>query len=296
MTKNILKTSHKCLSGRNSKGSALIIVLLLVAMITALVVEFAYEIYNDTSSVASWVDSQRASLTAKSGQAFSSEFLKEVEGYDYTYTKDITLPVPIDFGADSSLILKVEDENSKFNINKITDPHYLNILKRMLQYLNINPSLAYSIADWIDKDSEPGPGGSEDRTKNSPLWSLDELRHIKGMDAESFNKLSPLITIYGDGLININTASLAVLTSMHEEMTETMAKNIIEYRNTAHFKNTSQTQNVSGLEIVGPKLIGYISVKSNNFRIYSIAKSHEITRIIESVMDTSLKVHYWREG
>lgn len=297
MIKITTEISFECLIYRNRKGSALVIVLLLVAMITALVVEFAYEIYTDTSSVATWADSQRASLIAKSGQAFSSEFLKEVKGYDYTHTKDITLPVPIDFGPDSSLILKVEDENSKFNINKITDPEKLILLKRMLQYLNINTSLADSIADWIDNDSEPSPEGSEANAKNSPLWSLDELRYIKGMDTDTFNKLSPYITVYGDAasLININTASLPVLMSLHEEMTENMANNIIEYRTAAPFKSTSLPQEILP-ESVRAGLVGKISVKSDNFRIFSIAKSHEITRIIESVMNTSLKVHYWREG
>ncbi|MBI4826899.1 MAG: type II secretion system minor pseudopilin GspK [Nitrospirae bacterium] len=286
----------ECLNHRNKKGSALVIVLLLVALITALVVEFAYEIYTDTSSVANWVDSQRASLIAKSGQSFSSEFMKEVRGYDYTHTKEIALPVPIDFGADSSLVLKAEDENSKFNINKITDPQYLDILKRMLQYLNINTNLADSIADWIDADSEPRPGGSEDKAKNAPLWSVDEVKYIKGMDTETFNKLSPFITAYGDGLININTASLTILMSLHPEMTEPMANNIISYRESEPFKSSSLPQNLSLPESVRSGLVGKITVKSSYFRIYSIARSHEITRIIESVMDTSLKVRYWREG
>ncbi|MDO8282379.1 MAG: type II secretion system minor pseudopilin GspK [Thermodesulfovibrionia bacterium] len=297
MMKSNPNISIKCLNHQNRKGSALVIVLLLVAMITTLVVEFAYEIYTDTSSVANWVDSQRASLIAKSGQAFSSEYLKVVKDKDYTHTKDIALPVPIDFGPDSSLILKAEDENSKFNINKITDAKKLDILKRMLEYLNINTNLAYSIADWIDADSEPMPGGSEDKAKNAPLWSVDELKYIKGIDTETFNKLSPFITVYGDetSKININTASLTVLMSLTPEMTETMANNIISYRESAPFESTSLPENLVP-QGVRSELIGKISIKSDYFRIYSIARSHEITRIIESVMDTSLKVHYWREG
>jgi general secretion pathway protein K len=297
MINSIPKRNASLFRPLNRRGSALVIVLLLVSMITALVVEFAYEIYADTSSTDNWVNAQRASLIAKSGQTFSSEFLKEVNGYKYTYTRDVSLPVPLDFGRNSHLILKVEDEKAKLNINKVTQTKYFNILKRLLEYLNIDPDLAYSVADWIDTDSDPRLGNSEDNAKNSLLWSLDELQYIDGMSAESFEKLRPFLTVHGDGLININTAQLPVLISLHAEMTETLAQNIIDYREYTPFEDTDSLKNVSGMsDNIRTLLSGFISVKSDCFRISSIATSNNITRTVESVMDTSLNVHYWREG
>lgn len=295
----------------DQKGSALVIVLLLVAMITTLVVEFAYEIYADTSSVANWTDAQKASIIAKSGQAFSSEFLKEVKGFDHTYTREITIPVPLDFGPDSFLVLKVEDENSKFNINSIVTENgkyttaTYDMLIRLLAYLDIDVSVADIIADWIDQNSLPRYGNSEENAKNSPLWSVDELKHIEGIDTETYNKLSPYITVHSDDRpeviyrININTAELPVLMSLYEGMTETIAENIMDYRAITPFEDKSDLNNVSGLNtanIPAPLYNNYLTILSSTFRIHSIATSHEIKRVIESVIDTSLKVHYWREG
>lgn len=291
------------LSHQNKKGSALVIVLLLVAMITALVVEFAYEIYTDTSSVANWVDSQRASLIAKSGQAFSSEYMKEVKGKDYTYTKEITLPIPIDFGPNSLLILKVEDENAKFNINSIIykngelNKDTFPMLKRLLAYLSIDTSLADVIADWIDPDSEPRLSDSEKNAKNSYLRSVDELKYINGMNPSTYDKLSQYITVYGDNYkLNMNTAELPVLMSLSDGMTEALGKKVIEYRESSPFKKNDDLFTGVGELTTVTMPMTYMIFKSEIFRIAAIAKSNEITRIIESVMDTSLIVHYWREG
>jgi general secretion pathway protein K len=280
------------------RGSALVIVLLLVAMITALVVEFAYEIYADTAAADNWANAQRASLIAKSGQTFSSEFLKEIPGYDYTSTRELSLPVPLDFGRDSYLILNAEDENAKLNINMVADNRtYFDILKRLLEYLKIDPDLASYIADWIDTDSDPRLGNSEDNAKNSLMWSLDELKYIDGLTAEDIAKLKPFLTVYGDGIININTAQFPILISLHADMTETLAQNIIDYREYTPFKDKDALTNVSGMSFsIRSGMFSYSKVKSNCFRISAVATSNDITRTVESVMDTDLKVYYWREG
>jgi general secretion pathway protein K len=96
--------------------------------------------------------------------------------------------------------------------------------------------------------------------------------------------------------ININTAKIPVLVSLHDDITETLAKKIIDYRNSSPFENTTDVQRVSGMETIGQALLGRITVKSSIFSIISVGRVDEISRVIESVMDTSLNVHYWREG
>ncbi|MEF9438645.1 MAG: general secretion pathway protein GspK, partial [Candidatus Mariimomonas ferrooxydans] len=67
-------------------------------------------------------------------------------------------------------------------------------------------------------------------------------------------------------------------------------------REISPFENEAHIQRVSGMETIGQLLLGRITVKSSNFRVISTAMVNEITRIIESVMDTSSQVRYWREG
>ncbi len=292
----------------NQKGAALIITLLLISIMVALVVDFVYNVYIDTSSLSNWGNTQQASLLAKSGQTFSTLYLKEAKLGKYTDERALTIPVDYDFGPGTSLIIEMEDENAKFNINGIieentkTNEKNLSALKKMFEFLNINPDLALIIADWIDPDSEPRLSNSEDSAKNDFLWSMDELRLIEGVD-EIFDQIEPYITIYknadtssaSSSLVNINTAEIPTLLTIHEDMTETLAQNIIEEREDTPFKTVSDVINVSGMDIVGQRFVGFSTVKSTIFRIKSRATVNEITRIVESVMDTSSNVLFWRE-
>lgn len=284
-------------------GSALIVTLLIVALLLSLAVEFAYEVYIDTNALSNWSNAQKASLIAKSGQTLSYNYLKDMKKLPYTFKGVTELPVQKDFGPATFLSIKIEDENAKFNVNSIiypnglTNKEALSSLEKLLEYLNINPTLAMAIADWIDPDHEPRLRNSEDNAKNSFLWSVDELRFIRGIDKNVFETVSPFITIYGDGKININTAKVPVLVCLHDDMTEMLAKKIIDYRQSTPFEHPSHIVRVSGMETIGPQLLlTKIVVKSYNFRVTSNATVNEIVRVIESVMDTSMNIQYWREG
>lgn len=283
-------------------GSALIITVLIVTILVALVVEFAYQVYIDTTSLSNWENAQKASLIAKSGQTLSTTYLAEAAKLKYTDIGEITFPVERDFGPGIRLIIKIEDENAKFNINSIIDESLfthetpLTNLQKLFEYLNIKSELADVIADWIDPDLEPRLPDSEDNAKNTVLWSIDELKLIPGIDKNTFDKISPFITVHGNKKININTAKFPVLMSLHKDMTETVAQRIIDYRENTPFEKTGEVVNISGMEIIGTELQGKIDVKCSNFRITAKATSNEITRIIESVMDESMRVDYWREG
>jgi general secretion pathway protein K len=288
----------------NNKGSALIITLLLITILTGLVVDFVYEVYIDSSSLSNWGNAQRASLIAKSGQAIASEFIREIKGEKYTDKREVELPVPQDFGTGTNLTVVIEDENSRFNVNSLINDRgeenkdAVISLKNLLEYLNINSNLALSIADWIDPDSEPRLYNSENFAKNDFLWSIDELRLIEGIDKNIFDKISPFmrVSVNSDNQVNINSAQIPVLISLHPDMTETLAKNIIDHRESYPFENTFKVQNVSGMDQIGPSFIGKHTVKASSFRITTRATVNEITRIIESVIDSNSKIQFWREG
>lgn len=292
----------------DQKGSALIITLLLVSIMVALVTNFVYNVYIDTSSLSNWSKAQQASLIAKSGQTLSTLYLKEANRIKYTDQRELMIPVAYDFGPGISLIIEMEDENAKFNINSLRGDRgnifedKLAALQKMLEFLNINPDIALIISDWLDIDSEPRLSNSEDAAKNDFLWSVDELRLIEGVD-DIFDQIEPYITIYknadtmtaSESHININTAEIPVLLTMHKDMTESLAQNIIDERENFPFETASNVQNVSGMETIGILASKNATAKSTIFRITARASVNEITRIIESVMDTSSNVLFWRE-
>jgi general secretion pathway protein K len=286
----------------NQRGSALIVTLLIVTILISLTVEFAYDVYIDTSAVSNWKNAQKASLIAKSGQTVSSSFLKEVSLLTYTYPGEIYLPVSHDFGPNAFLTVKIEDENARFNINSIVyqngriNDTYFSVFQKLFEYLNINPNLVPSITDWIDPDHESRLPGSEYNAKNNFLWSIEELRLIKGIDSNTFEILSPYLTVHSDNNININTAQLPVLMSLHKDMTETLAQRIIDYRENTPFEFATDLQKLSGMNTIGQAVLGYITIKSSSFKITSTAEVNSITRIIESVMDEKVNITFWREA
>ncbi|MBI4686824.1 MAG: type II secretion system minor pseudopilin GspK [Nitrospirae bacterium] len=279
----------------NQNGSVLLVVLLLVTILTSLAVEFAYEVYISTSALSNYQNAQKASLLSKSGHALGLTYIKSLQGLTSTSIKEKEIPVEGKI-KEGFLSIAVIDENSKLNVNKIaTDDNALTSLKKLLEYLKINPSLALYIADYIDTDKEPRIFAAEDNAKNSNLWSIEELNSVKGIDKETFETIKPYITVYGSN-ININTAELPVLISLHTEMTESLAKKIIYQRESAPFKDKAKIVNISGLEIIGANILNRIDVKSSDFRIISKAVVNDINRIIESVIDTSMNIKYWSEG
>jgi type II secretory pathway component PulK len=121
----------------------------------------------------------------------------------------------------------LSDEERKININEIDSP----VLERLFRIAAGSDAiqaqeLAASIIDWRDKDSVVSiPSGSAEdqyyRTLDYPYEAgdgkfevLEEVLLVKGMSEDIFTKIKKYITIYGDGRVNINTASGTVLLAL----------------------------------------------------------------------------------
>jgi type II secretory pathway component PulK len=119
----------------------------------------------------------------------------------------------------------IEDEERKININK-ADKTMLERLIRNVTDLDKSDAntLAKTIIDWREYGRSDIVGFFSDEyydnlefpygEKKTDFEILDELLLIKGMDEEIYNKLKDFMTVYGDGRININTASRPVLKAL----------------------------------------------------------------------------------
>ena len=82
---------------------------------------------------------------------------------------------------------------------------------------DMRAGVAASIKDWRDKDSELSipVGSAEDflyrglkypyEAKDEDLESLDELL-VNGMTKDIFERIKDYVTVWGSGMVNINTA------------------------------------------------------------------------------------------
>jgi len=133
------------------------------------------------------------------------------------------------------------DESAKINVN-------LASADLLLELECLDEAAVASIMDWIDEDDVPNPDGAENdyysgletaySCKNGPLDDIEELLLVKGISLEIYYGynlaegdshlgetsefingvplngaagLCDLLTVYGDGRININTAPKQVL-------------------------------------------------------------------------------------
>ena len=123
---------------------------------------------------------------------------------------------------------RIEDEQGKFNLNNLAGgaADQLAVFQGLLQRLDLPPTLADAVKDWVDADDTlTGNGGAENayylalarpyRAANAPMVQVDELYRVRGFDAATVAKLRPYVTaLPPPTTINVNTASDLLLAAL----------------------------------------------------------------------------------
>lgn len=287
----------------SQQGMALVLVVLVLSVLTAVVVEFAYGIYVNTSLLTNWQRLQEISLTAESGVSVAAEGLrKTLPLYKYYNIRKYTIPPmdPLKLGINVEISLV--DEHSKLNVNKVVNPDgsqnedYFKALQRLLEALELEPSLAVAIKDYIDPDTLSDGPGTEVGANNAPMLRVDELLTVAGIDPEVYNTLADHITVFGSGAININTADKPVLMSLSEQISGELADRVLEFRKETPFNNIGGLKAVPGLESIVISARIFLTVKGNTFGVIAEAVDTDgLTRKIDCVMTDTGNILYWRE-
>jgi general secretion pathway protein K len=291
---------------RNKNGYVLVIVLLILAITTALVIDFTGTVYGYVSTANNFNESERMSLLLKSAYLLTTEKALSLSlQLGPSAQKEISFEEKIE---DTTVGLLLEDNNSKFNVNLIghTNPVLsetrLGIFSRLLLELRIDEKYAERLADFIDSNKNPGVPGGEDKAKNYSLYSLSELGYI--FPEDDLKKVLPYLTVFGDGKININTADLPLLKALHPGMSETLAKSIVEAREVKPFGNMDELSRVLGNMMV-TQMSDLITNKDNttikqsdSFSVVITAERNDLIETAEAGFDLSsgrIVTKYWRE-
>ncbi len=142
----------------------------------------------------------------------------------------------------------IADEQAKFNLNNLLkgtqkSPEDMEVFKRLLESLALDPGLRDAVLDWIDPDSDlTSASGAEDayylslrrpyRAANQPMVQVEELYRVRGFDAATVAKLRPHVTaLPGRTSVNVNTAGATVLAALLPEVsTDRISRFIVERR------------------------------------------------------------------
>ena len=129
------------------------------------------------------------------------------------------------------MAVTVEDEERKLNLNRLIlangnapDEQRLAVFRKLLSILDIEQSVADAVVDWLDNDDSARVGGAEIsyylslpypyRAKNDLFDTPEELRLVRGVTKEIFEKIKPFVTIHSSGMVNINTAPKEILMAL----------------------------------------------------------------------------------
>jgi general secretion pathway protein K len=291
----VIKLSRKNYPISDNKGAALVITLLIIATLTGLTVAFSEDSGTDLSLAGYSKDGYRAYQIARSGVDLAQALLdededREMDSLSEGWAQFDADSFPEKLPAEISVTAKITDENSKININTLKnedgeiDEDKAEQLSRLFSVLGLSESNVNSILDWLDKDDIERMDGAESyyyqnldppyECFNDSFLTVGQVFMVKGIEGigrfgQSQEKsLLDYITIYSDGLVNINTASIEILQSLDDAIDESVAQSIIDYRSEEGFSSVDDLGKVATIdkELLG-RIKEKITVKSSHFTI-----------------------------
>jgi general secretion pathway protein K len=312
------ENKHKSGAFYNEAGGvALILVVWVVVVLTAIVGEFAFTMRTELNIARNFKEEEEAYQLALAGIEKAKLELLSINRAEVMYFDEEGMLM---FGVNEeeekpsrkaeigkgSFEYKITDEDGKVNINIATDGQ----LKALFLDSGIDVTdvdiIVDSIYDWKDDNDLHRLNGAEEdyyksldnpySCKDGPFSTVEELLLVKGItkeilygskdkekdDEEYYSGVAQYLTVHGSNLININTALEPVLDTV---LDPTKAQNVIIMRET------------------GPiyKAVGKSKISSEYFTILSTGKNMDgsVKRRVKSVVKLigkNLETLYWNDN
>lgn len=345
-------------------GSALIMALVLIAVLSIIVTSFSFEAHIEQMYMRATRDRQKCRFYAESGFAIAEMLMKKQTEISPTATMSADdeedrwyeaaallakgMPVKglIEPIGDGYVIIDIEPEPGRINVNKLTKEDWERLLESIGMPEEYWEDIIDPILDWMDENETSNPKGAETedyyseleppyKAKNGPVDTVRELLLVKGfsevlltggtfdpatLDGEfqknrfssDFNRFSEtneiviaglenMLTTYGDGKINIQSADYDVLRTL-PEVDDILARAIIEERELIEDDEpqpfTSVDDMFERIEGLDESIRNMVSVDSEYFRITSTGRVNNIdVRIwcIAYMSDGKLEILRWCE-
>ncbi|GAB4240200.1 MAG: type II secretion system minor pseudopilin GspK [Deltaproteobacteria bacterium] len=311
----------------NEKGIALLVTLLILVLVVAVVYEIFRIGARGAQAGAYGRDSIRCALLAEAGTGAARIALRQDardNGFD-TLDEIWSRPAPpIELG-DGEIRVVVEDGERGIDLNRILlpkgnapDERRLAVFQRLLDTLGIDRAVADAVVDWMDNDDTPRTGGAESsyylglpypyRAKNDRLDTVGELRLVRGVTREVYEKLLPFVTVHSSGKVNLNTAPKEVLMSLSAgtdasdvgPIDAKTADEIIEYRKEHPFTKPEEIGNVSPFlrDLYSRTLFKeLVDVRSTFFHVRSAGEIGGTVRTVDAIgarVGNEIQWRFWR--
>lgn len=294
--------SHLPANGiQRHRGVALLTVLLVVALATTTAVAMASRQQLDIRRTENTLYQGQALMYLYGVESWSQQFLaddrrdNEIDHNGEDWATRLP-PLPVEGGQVQGFL---EDLQGRFNLNSLNlsgEPGKLarERFERLLRQLELNPQITSTIQDWLDPDIEVRfPAGAEDdfylgldpayRTANQNMFSPSELLLLKDLDKEIYEKLRPYVTTLPTNTpININTASVEVLLSLADDLSNSEIAGLLKKREDKAYKSV---EDFLAEEIFAGKNIPLegLSVNSDYFLMQARADIGHVQQTLTSI-------------
>lgn len=266
---------------RATGGAVLLFVLLLVTLLSTLAIQTIRTSQLEVFASYAGIYADQADAMAQSGLLSAAQvLLSDVGGIasdnlteDWAYFPDLTT-YPGKWFLDGHLRGAIQDESGKFPVNSLhpdlaDHALFADIFLRLVMGKPYSlpkaqaETLLAALVDWLDPNDETLPGGAEDaayaaaqlpyRPKNTSLDTLGELLLVKGFSRELLfghdrtPGLFDVLTVWGPGIINVNTAPLPVLAALPTNVDTARAQSVAETAD-AYRRDPVRRDNLNTLE------------------------------------------------
>lgn len=283
---------------------ALLIVLAVTALVTALISELAFSTLVDLRLAETSRDSNRAFYLAKGGIEVGRKLLlndqNDYDGLDEPWARGVSHYAIDDVSAVSLTLTPLD---GRINLNGLIGPsgNVDSVIKgrciRLFEALEIKNPQAHvdALIDWLDADEIPQPEGAESRyyvhqdpsvrCQNGPMESLEELGLIAGFSSEEIGRLKNHVTLYGDTQIHLNSATQEVLSALAEEMDRETAQRLVEVAARSPFRSLEDLKTLPGWESFYWAINTQLRLQCQYYQISSEARVSDGRSRIRAIVD-----------
>lgn len=217
----------------HARGAALLLVMWLIALLTALVGAFALTSHMENLQGRVLVRGLAAEQAARAGLEYALTRVDLPEP-DRQWLPD-GRPYHWQFN-DAEVEIRLIDEAGKVDLNAADATLLSSLFRAVGAEQGVAAGLASAILDWRDPDPLTQPqGGAEDPdyasaerpygAKDAPFDTVAEVEQVLGMTPELYEKVAPHLTVYsGAAQPEAAFAAAEVLTAMGQDPTQALAR------------------------------------------------------------------------
>ena len=300
-----MKTRHPSSNRKRQRGSALMAVMWVIALLTMLVGTAALLLKEGVETINTRRDVFRARMLAEAGLAIGA--CPDVKPDDQNLLRR-------EVGPDEGFVVTINGEDARLNPNRLLmseDPTnrgvLLNIMRAWGLKLDEAEIVIDSLYDWVDQDDFQRLHGAEKKFYNSPglpfnrpFRSVDEMIQVRGMGEvdRRYPNWRDWFSVYSSGTVDVNEASAELLVAL-TGADPTMAQQFVARRAGADgirhteddvlYQDLPTALRMLGVSSSNPQVSGTVlGVRSSIVRIESVGVVGPFKRKLFAVINRGL--------